>query len=148
LKLYHQTMLVLPVLLAVAAMSAPDEALAGEVRAAVWDDLQLNAMIGNGNWIASLWYNASNGDPEAPDLHINGLLCQPHGQGYYCSFRLFRGGGPRRVLGEEAPDKLDCTATLVSTRDEGGIRLTVKHTPPPPGGGHSRTTMRCKRSTA
>jgi hypothetical protein len=142
--LYQPAMLAVTLFLAASALTTPDEALAREIYTAIWQDLQLNAVIGNGNWIASLWYNASSGDQSSPDLHIKRLLCQPQGPGYSCSFTLLRDGVVVRVFGEEAPDQLSCKATLIPSDDENGEALEVKHTPPRHGG-HSQTTMRCER---
>lgn len=134
-------MMLMPILLAAASLAPPQEPLAGQIRAAIWNDLQLNAMIGNGNWIASLWYNASDGDAGAPDLHILDLTCGRVRKGYRCSFSLVRDGGQRMVMNEIAPDHLDCTASFV--RENEADRWMVRHYPPRHSG-HSRTDMRCK----
>ena len=68
-------MLFMLTLMAAASLAPPEEPLAGQLRAAIWNDLQLNAMIGNSNWLASLWYNAGQEDAKAPDLHILDMLC-------------------------------------------------------------------------
>ena len=127
------------VLLATASVmaSAPPEPLKGQLHSAIWKDLQLNAMIGNGNWPASLWYQA--GSDTAPDLHIQYLICTKRGSRQRCSFTLQRDGGPKRVLGEAAPAELACFATFASD----GEGWSVVHTPPHRAG-HSMTTMRCK----
>lgn len=123
-----------------ATLLAPAEPLAGELRAAIWSDLQLNAMIGNGNWSASLWYNAGTEGSATSDLHIQNLVCRSHTQRHHCAFTLFRDGGVKTIFGETAPDQLACEATFVVPRYGGG--WSVKHSPPRRVG-HSRTTMVC-----
>jgi hypothetical protein len=138
-------MLSILALIAAVTSESPRAVPIEEVNAAIWHDLELNATIGNGNWIASLWYNA--GSDQRPDLHIRELTCRGRGPGYRCSFTLFRDGGVAMVLGEKAPDTLTCEADLVrGTGKAGEAALSVKHLPPLPRGGHSRTTMRCKDS--
>ncbi|MDB5707392.1 MAG: hypothetical protein JWN66_4508 [Sphingomonas bacterium] len=133
----------LSILALIAAVTSESPAPVEEVQAAIWYDLEVNAMIGNSNWIASLWYNA--GSDETANLHIRDLSCRHHGGGYRCSFTLFRDGGVATTLGEEAPDMLTCEADLMRVKGEDDkIELGVKHLPPLPRGGHSRTTMHCK----
>ena len=134
-------MLLLLAFLAVAPASAPAEPLAGQLRAALWYDLGVNAFIGNGNWLASIWYNA--GSDTMPNLHIRELRCGGNGAIRRCSFMLLRDGGAAKVFGEEAPDKLACDAALIRVKGEDGWE--VKHTPPGRTG-HSQTTMQCKAS--
>ena len=123
------------------SLQKPDDALAGPIRSAIWSDLELNAMIGNGNWLGSLWYNA--GDADKPTLHIRDLACCPAEAGYYCEFILFRDGGPVKVFQELAPDELHCKADF--ERDpENKTAWQVKHRPPRPTGGHSQTSMTCE----
>ncbi|KQM27840.1 MULTISPECIES: hypothetical protein [unclassified Sphingomonas] len=126
-------------LYALAAFSIPDEPLAGQLRAAIWDDLQRNAMIGNGNRLAASWYDAGHYESPAPRLHIQALDCTTTRAGQRCSFNLWREGGPRWVLGEVATDRLSCRAQFVQQSGE----WSVLHRPPP-GAGHSRTDMRCR----
>jgi hypothetical protein len=109
----------------------------GGIYSAIWADLQQNALIGNGNWRASLWYNASSGN--SPDLHIQQLKCTKTGSGQRCAFVLFRDGGPATALGESAPDKLNCKAVFARENDG----WSVVHTPPRRKG-HSNTSMKCK----
>lgn len=130
-------MLTLLALLATEPLIAPADSTAGNLRAAIWYDLQVNAMIGNGNWLASLWYNAGSGT--TPDLHIRELRCDGGDTAQRCSFELLRDGGVTKVLGEDAPDRLACKAIFTRAKDG----WAVKHTPPH-GAGHSRTTMQCR----
>lgn len=134
-------MLKLFALLAATALTPPPEDTARMMRAAIWHDLELNALIGNGNWVASLWANASRAEG---DLHIQGLACRPKAREYRCAFVLFRDGGAAEAFGRDAPARLSCEATLERDGEEG---LSVKHLPPR-GGGHSRTTMRCQKVPA
>jgi hypothetical protein len=137
-------MLMALLLLTAARLSSPDPALTGQLYAAIWDDLELNALIGN--WIASLWSNAGSDDPDVRDHHILDLRCRPRRPGYRCAFRLFRDGGVSEAFGEAAPDRLACTAIFLSDDEHGG--LMVKHLPPTPHHSHSQTTMRCRREPA
>jgi len=134
-------MLFMLTMLAAASLSPPEEPLAGRLRAAIWNDLQLNAMIGNGNWLASLWYNAGQEDAKAPDLHIRDMSCSSNQEGHRCSFTLLREGGVRTVFNEAAPNRLNCTAQFVRREESDG--WMVKHRPPR-GSGHSRTDMQFK----
>jgi hypothetical protein len=99
-------------------------------------------MIGNGNDLGWLWYNA--GEDGTPDLHIRDLRC---GRGLFgghrCDFRLVRDGGVKTYLGEQAPDRLNCRAVFGPDPDDPSA-WKVKHYPPAPEGGHSRTSMTCK----
>ena len=133
-------------MLALAPPARPTEPLAGQLRAAIWYDLQVNAMIGNGNWIASLWYNAGSEDPKAPNLHIQDLGCSSRTNGYLCSFTLFRAGGVTTTdRGEQVPDTLICNATFIRANGEEG--WAIKHIPTRRVG-HSQTTMKCNSTTA
>jgi hypothetical protein len=120
-----------------AALTPPAEPLRGQLQSAIWADLQLNAMIGNGNWLASLWYNA--GSDTASDLHIRELMCSQDGSVQRCSFALHRDGGPKEVMGEAAPEALICLADFEKTDDGWSISHTRPHKV-----GHSQTSMRCK----
>jgi hypothetical protein len=130
-------MLLLMIAAAAAALTPPFAPLKGQLQAAIWADLELNAMIGNGNWLASLWYNA--GSDAGPNLHLRELRCATDHAGQRCSFVLLRDGGPSMALGETAPDKLVCIASFAHHHDG----WSVVHTTPR-GAGHSRTTMECK----
>lgn len=128
-------------LLAAAPLVPPDKPLAGQLRAAIWHDLQVNAMIGNGNWLGSLWYKG--GSPERPNLHIQALPCHGRDTVMRCAFRLFRDGGPVTTVfnGAVAPDTLDCVARFVRAQGHDGWWARHK---PPRRRGHSRTAMRCR----
>lgn len=123
-----------------AASNIPDEAALRAFRGAIWADLERNAMIGNGNRLASLWYNSGSSD--RPDLHIQNLSCDLRLKRYRCSFVLFRDGGATTVLGQRAPDTLRCRAKLEADAEEIGS-WKVEHLPPQ-GGSHSRTSMICR----
>ena len=127
-------------LLLLAAVQNSEEKMFSAVRGAIWADLELNAIIGNGNWPASLWYNA--GSSETPNLHIQNLACDQRGHEYRCTFKLFRDGGRVEVLGEQAPDELSCRADLNADPESPGT-LVVKHLPPSLRGGYSKTTLTC-----
>lgn len=123
--------------LAAASLTPPSEPLKGQLQSAIWADLQLNAMIGNGNWLASLWYNA--GSDTSPDLHIRKLTCSQAGSAQRCSFELRRDGGPKRAMGDTAPDVLVCFADFAPTDDGWSVSHTLPHK-----AGHSQTSMRCE----
>src|SRR3954471_5432981 len=89
---------------ALQTVGEPPEPLKRQLRSAIWADLEGNAMIGNGNWLASLWYQA--GSDTAPNLHIQELACAKTRSGHRCSFLLHRDGGPVTILNEMAPDNL------------------------------------------
>jgi hypothetical protein len=132
------------VLLAAPALTPPPaEPDTDRLRNAIWSDLQLNAMIGSGNWLASLWYNAGSETPNAADLHIQDLTCGSRSGMYRCTFKLLRDGGDREVMGERAPANLDCSAVFI--RAAGGTDWAVRHSSPRRAG-HSRTSMICRAS--
>lgn len=124
-------------------LSQLDEQLAGQLRQAIWHDLQVNAMIGNGNWLGSLWYNVGSDNGSTENLHIRDLACRSAASGLECTFTLFRDGGPRSTMGETAPDTLACHATFREI--ESGSEWAVRHLPPRKVG-HSQTTMKCDQS--
>ena len=129
-------MLALIALLTTGALTPPSDGESKKVYAAIWSDLQLNGMIGNGNWLASLWSNAG-------DIgHIRDLVCTRTVTTYGCTFSLKRDGGAVKVFNEDAPQTLLCEANFIDNGEQG---LAVEHLPPLPTGGHSRTTMKCKR---
>jgi hypothetical protein len=102
------------------------------LRSAIWYDVQLNGMIGNGNELAWRWYNAGRDD--APKFHIQELTCHPGENTYRCAFVLLRDGGEAEFLGKRVSDKLNCKADfLPDPETEGAWR--VDHLPPPKGGG-------------
>ena len=127
-------------LLVAAGLSVPDDPLAGQLRAAIWDDLQRNAMIGNGNGLVASWYEAGQDERPAPRLPIRALDCFETRAGQGCAFSLWGEGGARRVRAELAPDRLFCRAQFVRAHESGG--WNVRH-PPPKGPRHSRADMRC-----
>jgi hypothetical protein len=127
-------------LLLVAQVQAkPPAALRQQLQSAIWSDLETNAMIGNGNWAGSLWYNAAEGIDE--QLHIQQLRCNKRGSRQHCAFDLVRDGRPKMVLGESASVRLRCVAQFVRF----GKGWAVRHTPPHKVG-HSRTSMVCDAS--
>jgi len=124
-------------------MAPPAEPRAGQLRAAIWDDLQLNGMIGNGNEVASLWMNFWGYADDPPLLHILDLACRGSEMVQRCRFDLLREGGAIVVDGRTVPDRIRCRAMIRRTRDGEG-EWAIPHLPPNPGGGHSRTTLRCE----
>lgn len=120
----------------------PDEALAGELRAEIWSDLQSNALIGNGNQLAARWANAGSDRSDAPLLHIQNLVCSGGPNSLHCYFGLLRDGGVVLYLGESAPDRLACDARFRRLGASGG--WSIPRLPPGPRGGHSRITIKCQ----
>ncbi|HEX8654466.1 MAG TPA: hypothetical protein VF693_04490 [Allosphingosinicella sp.] len=124
-------------------MTPPGQPLARQLYGAIWDDLELNAMIGSGNRLAALWYQAGADGSARPLLHILDLRCKGRGTRRLCRFTLFRAGGVATYLGEPAPDRLGCTARFRRSRTTWGIEHI-----PAVGGGHSQTAMRCAPEAA
>lgn len=128
-------------LLAAVLLSVPDEPLAGQRRAVIWDDLQRNAMIDHGNGLAAWWYVAGEEESRPPRLRIQALDCIEIRPGQRCSFTLWREDGLRRVLGKVAPDRLSCRAQFVREQQAGGWSVLHRS---PRRVGHGRTDMRCR----
>ena len=107
---------------------------------AIWYDLELDAMIGNGAGIAALWAAADG------MKHIVDLRCKGAERRQKCSFGLYRDGGMKRVRDEDAPDALRCTAIFVFAKDEGDEEESwgLLHVRPPKRGMHSQTTLNCQ----
>ena len=119
----------------------PDEAFAGQLRAAIWNDVQSNALIGNGNDLLFLWANAAVDRDNPPKLRIQDLRCGLGSTRLRCQFALLRDGGIAIHLGEPAPDRLACSAWFRrSGRDEG---WSIPWLPPGPDDAHSRITIEC-----
>ncbi|HYI49308.1 MAG TPA: hypothetical protein VEX35_12675 [Allosphingosinicella sp.] len=134
-------MLAILAALAVSPMAPPEEALARQLRRAIWYDLSSNARIGNGNELAARWYNAGSDRREAPLLRIQDLVCRTGSARLRCRFGLFREGGPATYYGRAAPDRLECRVTFRRSRIDGS--WSIPRLPPGPRGGHSRITIRC-----
>ncbi|MBO9695624.1 MAG: hypothetical protein J7499_05450 [Sphingopyxis sp.] len=134
--------MILPLLL---MFVAPPEAPC-EYCAAIFDDVRLNAMIGNGNLeVSSEWAGGRHGDDVS--IRIEDLNCPESRKRRKCSFTL------RRMLirnGIEAadptlPERLRCMA-MVKWFDSGGdAGWGVEHSPPRRDRGHSTRSMTCKR---
>lgn len=122
-------------------LAPPDEALAGQLRAEIWSDLQSNALIGNGNELAARWANAANDETETPRQHIQNLVCAGGSMRLRCQFSLFREGGVGTWLGETAPDRLACKAPFIRSRTDGTWSIPRL---PPRKGSHSRITIECE----
>jgi hypothetical protein len=112
--------------------------------AAIWHDVELNALIGNGNSLVSLkWYAGFDLD-HRPTLKIEDLVCKERRTGQRCRFQLHRVAHElAQQEDKDQPARLNCTADFErSPEDESGWE--VVHYPPPRRKGHSRTTMKCK----
>lgn len=122
-------------------MAPPGEELSGQLYAAIWHDLQSNAMIGNGNELAAQWANATNDDGnDAPLLHIQDLLCSGGRTRLHCQFGLLREGGIAPYLGHPVPDRLMCSTRFRRADEE----WSIPRLPPSSRGGHSRITIQCQ----
>ena len=126
-------------------MAPPKEALAGQLRAEIWSELQSNAWIGNGNELAAAWANAGSDGDNAPLLHIQELRCGGGPTLLRCRFGLLRDGGVATYLGEPTPDRLACRASFRRTGSNDG--WSIPRLPPGPRGGHSRITIKCQPVT-
>lgn len=108
-------------------------------------DIQLNAMIGNGNdemsWV---WVRGRRG--EEVTLTIEKLVCQNKLKKAKCVFDVRRSSlsrEPKQIL----PELLYCKAKLEVETDGGDSYWKVIHYPPTrSSGGHSRTAMKCRAS--
>jgi hypothetical protein len=127
------------VMLFAAAVSAPS---IEEVRSAIWADVQLNAMIGNGNDRVSWDWVFGEDRQHPPSLTIADLKCSKRKQPYRCEFNLIReaSADAPSVEGTIAAS-LQCTASFKWLDDE--RHWVVVHSPPPEHRGHTRTSMRC-----
>lgn len=128
-------------LAASAIFATPVAPLEGQLNAAIWHDLEANAMIGNGDWLASLLLHA--GDDKTLNFNINQLQCRQRMQEMECRFMLSRDGGKIVVFGEDAPENLQCVAAF----QKGADTWQVIHQPPRRGSGHSKSSMTCKIPT-
>jgi hypothetical protein len=126
-------------------ITAAIEGDARQLRAAIWSDLQSNAMIGNGNELAARWANAGGDGDNAPQQHIQDLLCSGSPTLLRCQFGLLRDGGVAMYLGEPAPDRLACMARF--RRSAPNDLWSIPRLPPSRGGGHSRITIKCRPVT-
>lgn len=129
-------------LAATAVFLVPAAPLDGQLNAAIWHDLEANAMIGNGDRLAALWANAGN--EKALTLHIEQLRCRQQKSVKQCSFTLARDGGKITVFGKDAPEQLRCIASLEKIRDA----WQVIHQPPKKHRGHSQSSMNCNLLTS
>ena len=116
-----------------------------QLRAEIRSDLLSNALIGNGNELAARWANAGNDGDDAPQLHIQNLLCSGGPTLIRCQFGLLRDGGVATYLGEPTPDRLACRANF--RRSGPNDRWSIPRLPPGPRGGHSRITIKCQPVT-
>jgi hypothetical protein len=88
----------LAVLLALLLATSPPTAIArpnlAQVNGAIWDDLRLNAFIGNRNWLGALWYDAGDESDGKPHFHIRDVRCRMSGAADKCSFTLSATAAP------------------------------------------------------
>ena len=124
-----------------------------EIRNALFNDLVVNAMIGNGNDEADWdWYLGPD-HRNPPRIEISDLRCRPLFHQRVCRLLLSRTPNPASQEPEaetaQAP-RLRCSATLQRERQNDGRRVwKVLHFPPDERwGGHSRTSMHCRVARA
>ena len=128
---------------ALAASPAPDQ---DQIRAAIFDDVQLNALVGNGNTLVSGgWVMGYQHEATAPQIQIRDLDCTDGATDARCDFVLARLSMPTIDIwtGKPVPLLVKCKARLVK---EAEGAWSVAHTPSPASGGHSRTTMTCRKA--
>jgi hypothetical protein len=114
-----------------------------DAHTAIWNDVFLNAMIGNGNNEVTYDWIEGAGLSNKPTIKIEGLNCQARNHDQYCRFDLVR--VPSSAVAELTPalvSRLACRARL-RLNDDGEPGWTVVHLPPRHSG-HSRTTMSCR----
>jgi hypothetical protein len=111
---------------------------------AIFDDVRLNAWIGNGN-IAVTYDWAAGRDGEDVTIRIDNRVCNDKLDAKKCSFTLVRvlERKEQATALPKLPEALACTAILTSTLEAGSRIWSVKHYPPRRRG-HSRTSMQCK----
>ena len=94
-----------------------------EVYSAIWSDVELNAMIGNGNipvsWDWALGHDADN----PPKLAISKLVCHGGFTTQKCKFELTRIANERSTNPNDArePTLLNCEARLERKTDGDGM---------------------------
>jgi hypothetical protein len=125
----------------IASQTAPDEALARQLRSEIWSDILSNAWIGNGNELLAQWAKAGDFRADERPLHIEELLCGGSSDRLRCRFSLVRDGGVAFERGEAVPDRLSCGARFRRDRDG---RWSIPRLPPGPQEAHSRITIRCR----
>lgn len=112
--------------------------------AAIWFDLERNAMIGNGNdTVSSEWFYG-HGEDNPPKLSIVDLVCRRTRSLQRCKFDLLRATDNDAPQADKAePNRLSCKAKLQfqTTQNQG---WHVIHYPPLRRHSHSETSMKCK----
>ncbi len=125
-----------------APMAPPSDPLLSQLRAAIWFDIQSNALIGNGSELLMRWANAGDERNVQPLLHIQDLVCSEGSTWRVCQFGLLRDGGVAYWEDQPAPDRLLCRARFHRSGRDGG--WMIPRLPPGPDGGHSRLSIRCR----
>jgi hypothetical protein len=111
---------------------------------AIFDDVRLNAMIGNGNVeVSSEWAIGRANDDVS--IRVEELSCPEGRKRKTCTFTLHRILKRNGVVTTDPvlPGRLHCTAILKWFDAPEIAGWEVEHYPPR-GGGHSRTSMTCK----
>jgi hypothetical protein len=115
-----------------------------EAYAAIFSDIFLNAMIGNGNLAVTYDWAYGLDNSKAPRLKIDAIMCQQTRRLPVCQFDLVRIPHAAASDADKALHRrLSCSASF-RRQDNGEAGWEVKHLRPRRGGGHSRTTMRCE----
>lgn len=135
-------------LMAAMALAAAPEPRLSQVHGAIFDDMQTNAIIGNGNDLVSWPWYFGHDHGHRPELRISEVRCGVRPGGRSCSFLVTRTADPRSARpAEDAGEhrRLRCSASLARMRQEDRRYVwQVIHAPPSNPGGHSRTSMRCR----
>ncbi len=132
--------MLLAMILMFAATPAPTS---DQLHSAIWHDLYLNAMIGNGNEAVTMRWHFGHDQELLPTLQIVDLSCKGQGASRRCAFDLSRTPHPEVTDPADLAEarRLTCVARLSLESTRGGPVWQVVHTP---GKGHSRTTLQCK----
>jgi hypothetical protein len=139
--------MILPILLMFVVPPDAETKAPCEYCAAIFDDVRLNAMIGNGNLeISSEWAQGRKGDDVS--IRIEELSCPERRKRKKCGFTLHRVLTRNGVetVDPTLPQQLRCTAILKWFDTPGETGWGVEHLPPRHGRGHSTTSMTCNRT--
>jgi hypothetical protein len=138
-------MLPMAFLVATAPITPPNVA---ELNGATWADVELNAMIGNGNKLVS-WNWIYGHDPDKPpEIRIENRRCKRRSDTFKCMFNFVRNPDPKSVSSQDAdePAMLKCSVLFSFGHDDNEPYWGVLHYAPNSQGGHSRTSLKCSKS--
>lgn len=119
----------------------------GDAYAAIYNDVQLNAWIGNGNEEVTLEWVVGLDQSATPELHIADLRCKPSRRRSSCTFNLIRTPASNASPHDRSlATLLSCRADLEWAKvGDGAWAWKVVHNPPRRrSSSHSQTTMTCR----